>query len=204
MSQQRDASAAKKRSHTPGGYDAPTDRTGVAGDSATRNASEPPPWCGDHFDISSPEYREACRLFPGFELLPTALLASFDPYARFFRRDDGPLTLAERETVARAVTGRDEVRLGTPGRLPALDDERERLISAFCVKLVHRWSSVAEEVALMLEAGMSSRIVHSIAETAIVFRYAASLAAAMLCQPPARAVAARESSCPRCSVSTTA
>jgi hypothetical protein len=52
-------------------------------------------------------YGIACRFFCGFTHLPGAWLPSLDEHAALFEPSFGPLSLGERETIARGLTGDD-------------------------------------------------------------------------------------------------
>jgi hypothetical protein len=135
-------------------------------------------------------FRVACRLFPGFADLPAAFRASLDVYAPLFRADSGPLTLREREIVARAVAGRDARAFGAPAEESAQDgpwnltDERERRIADFAVKVTRRWLAIGgDDVERLLDLGLTVHGIRAIAETAAIFHFVAEVSAAMLLRP---------------------
>lgn len=141
-------------------------------------------------------FRVACRLFPGFSELPAAFRASLDVYAPLFRAETGPLTLREREVIARAVTGREPESFGAAAAEAAAeqpdDDEspldataaRERRIAEFAVKVTRRWLAIGgDDVERLLDLGLTVHAIRSIAETAAIFHFLAEVSAAMLLRP---------------------
>jgi hypothetical protein len=155
---------------------------------------------GEGFDIGSPAYRVACRLFPGFAELPPGFRASLDAYAPLLAVEHGPLRLGEREAIARAVGGREGDGFGTvETRTPAYDEDspdgndgvavaqaahRERLIAAFAVKVTRRWLAIGgSDVEQLLDAGVPASGIRAIAETAAVFHFLAEVSSAMLLRP---------------------
>lgn len=143
-------------------------------------------------------YRVACRLFPGFAELPAGFRASLDVYAPLFAAAHGPLSLREREAIARAVAGREGDGFGAPdesssgadardaaGEVRPDDDvERERLIAAFAVKVTRRWLAIeGRDVERLLDAGVPASGIRAIAETAAVFHFLAEVSSAMRLRP---------------------
>src|SRR4051812_15049633 len=148
--------------------------------------------------LESEFYRAACRLFPGFGDVPAAFRATFDRYAPLLAADGGPLSLHEREIIARAVTGREQPGFGavaaepsddrraddTHAAAPRSDEARDRLIADFAVKVTRRWLAIAgSDVEQLLDAELSADAVRAIAETAAVFHFIAEVSAAMLLRP---------------------
>lgn len=137
-------------------------------------------------------FRVACRLFPGFSELPASLRASLDVYAPLFRADPGPLSLREREVIARAVTSRDPESFGAATEDQPADDDgpsdvtaaRERRIAEFSVKVTRRWLAIGGgDVERLLDLGLTVHAIRAIAETAAIFHFLAEVSAAMLLRP---------------------
>jgi len=146
-------------------------------------------------------YRVACRLFPGFADLPAAFRAGLEAYAPLLSADQGPLSLREREAIARAVGGRedgfgsfedrtltDDAAASPP--TPAADEaatraaEREGLIASFAVKVTRRWLAIeGRDVERLLDAGVPASGIRAIAETAAVFHFLAEVSSAMRLRP---------------------
>lgn len=146
----------------------------------------------DGLHAQSEAFRVACRLFPGFSALPASFRASLDAYAPLFREDSGPLTLHEREIVARAVAGREGEAFGAPAEHDAdgedvpwnATDERERRIAEFAVKVTRRWLAIGgDDVERLLDLGLTAHAIRAIAETAAIFHFLAEVWAAMLLRP---------------------
>ena len=146
----------------------------------------------DGLHPQSDAFRVACRLFPGFSELPASFRASLDAYAPLFRADSGPLTLPEREIVARAVAGREGDAFGAPAEHDAgsadtpsnVTDERERRIAEFAVKVTRRWLAIdGGDVERLLDLGLTVHAIRAIAETAAIFHFLAEFSAAMLLRP---------------------
>jgi hypothetical protein len=176
-------------------------RSKLAREPAGRPGAAP----GGGFERDGAAYRAACRLFPGFAELPSAFRATLDGYAPLFVAATGPLTLHERELLARAVTGREQPGFGsTAGAGQSADDTaaaaadvlggddaaassqgvREHLIAAFAVKVTRRWLAIGgADVERLLDAGLSAHAVRAIAEIAAVFHFIAEVSAAMLLRP---------------------
>ncbi len=132
---------------------------------------------------TSEQYREACRLLPGFELLPLSLVAAFASHATYFDAA-GPLRADDREEIARAITGRHYPGFGTPrDRLPA-DDGRRVLVRRLAERALELLASLEPEVAAMLGAGVPAREVRVLVHALLALRFLATLGAAMLLQPP--------------------
>jgi hypothetical protein len=170
-----------------------------------RRGARPLPAHGSGLHPSSDAFRNACRMFPGFELVPAAFRATLDPYASYFDADSGPLSLHERTVIARAVSGRDEHVFGAasdvfpppaiggpdvpeagdePAEAEAHDPALDALIAAFAVKVTRRWLAIGGgDVERLLDAGVSARRIRAIVETAAVFHFLAALSAAMLLRP---------------------
>lgn len=150
---------------------------------------------GVHDDGLHPQsdaFRVACRLFPGFSELPASFRATLDGYAPLFRPETGPLSLRERELIARAVTGRDPevfgaVDDGAGATLPepsSATEERERQIADFAVKVTRRWLAIGgADVERLLDLGLTAHAIRAIAEIAAVFHFLAEVSAAMLLRP---------------------
>jgi hypothetical protein len=138
-------------------------------------------------------FRTACRLFPGFCELPASFRASLDGYAPLFRADTGPLSLHDREAIARAVTGRDRDAFGMTSSDehaaeqsgPAdITDERARRIAEFAVKVTRRWLAIdGGDVERLLDLGLTVHAIRAIAEVAAIFHFLAEISAAMLLRP---------------------
>jgi hypothetical protein len=147
----------------------------------------------DGLHAQSDAFRVACRLFPGFSELPASFRASLDGYAPLFRPDTGPLSLPDRELVARAVTGRDRDAFGAPsapdGAVDASDpadltDERARRITEFAIKVTRRWLAIdGGDVERLLDLGLTVHAIRAIAEVAAIFHFLAEISAAMLLRP---------------------
>jgi len=152
------------------------------------------------FDPGSAAYRVACRLFPGFAELPAGFRASLEGYAPLLAVEHGPLSLREREAIARAVGGREGDGFGSlDGHAAGAQDatisdldalaaakaaERERLIAAFAVKVTRRWLAIGgSDVEQLLDAGVPASGIRAIAETAAVFHFLAEISSAMLRRP---------------------
>ncbi len=157
---------------------------------------------GTGFDPGSAAYRVACRLFPGFAELPPGFRASLEAYAPLLAVEHGPLSLREREAIARAVGGREGDGFGAadPSTTTTTTDEatthagsalaaaqaaqRERLIAAFAVKVTRRWLAIGgSDVEQLLDAGVPASGIRAIAETAAVFHFLAEVSSAMLLRP---------------------
>lgn len=146
----------------------------------------------DGLHPQSDAFRVACRLFPGFSELPASFRASLDAYAPLFRADSGPLTLREREIVARAVAGHEGDAFGAPAEHDAdsadapwnVTDERERRVAEFAVKVTRRWLAIdGGDVERLLDLGLTVHAIRAIAETAAIFHFLAEVSAAMLLRP---------------------
>lgn len=160
----------------------------LAQDAATRRANVH----DEGLHAQSDAFRVACRLFPGFAALPASFRASLDGYAPLLRPETGPLSLHEREVIARAVAGRDgEVfgadadgaAAGAPQAGTAVG-ERERHVAEFAVKVTRRWLAIeGGDVERLLDRGVTVREIRAIAEVAAVFHFLAEVSAAMLLRP---------------------
>jgi hypothetical protein len=147
----------------------------------------------DGLHAQSDAFRVACRLFPGFSELPASFRASLDGYAPLFRPDTGPLSLPDRELIARAVTGRDPDPFGAArvdqdaadAADPAhLTDERGRRVAEFAVKVTRRWLAIdGGDVERLLDLGLTVHAIRAIAEVAAIFHFLAEVSAAMLLRP---------------------
>lgn len=155
---------------------------------------------GEGFNPANAAYRVACRLFPGFAELPPGFRASLDVYAPLLAVEHGPLSLREREAIARAVGGREGDGFGAADPTTTTTDqattdagaalaaaqaaERERLIAAFAVKVTRRWLAIGgSDVEQLLDAGVPASGIRAIAETAAVFHFLAEVSSAILLRP---------------------
>jgi len=133
---------------------------------------------------SQAQLRAAYRLLPGFDLLPASLLASLAQYAAYFD-DRGPLLAAEREELARAVTGRTARAFGArDGDEPREERARRRLVRRLATRALEPFAPLEADVAALLDEGLPPRAVARVLHALLAFRFLASLGAAMLLRPP--------------------
>ncbi|HEY8516614.1 MAG TPA: hypothetical protein VIS07_13975 [Candidatus Binatia bacterium] len=129
------------------------------------------------------QYREACRLLPGFELLPVAMVAAFASHAIYFDAA-GPLRAEDRDEIAHAITRRRYPGFGSPDDGLPRDGERRVLVRRLAERALEPFASLEPEVSALLDAGVPAREVRVIVHALLALRFLATLGAAMLLQPP--------------------
>lgn len=156
--------------------------------------------------FSSPEraaaYRTACRFFRGFELLPAAVLESVHGFPEAFIEGAGPLSLADRERIAHAVTGEPLAAFGgdeptsadatAHGETSPNDAEplgqaplRHAALVDFVRNVLARWRPLRfEDLEPMLDVGFELQAVREAAELAIDFHVIHRLTSALTVSLP--------------------
>lgn len=140
------------------------------------------------FDPAEAAHRVACRLFPGFERLPTPVLVSLEPYAALFDADGDVLELADREAIAAAVAelaagaSRGTSANAAPGSV------RPCALARFAIELLSDSFAIAIDGAgleRLVRAGFTRDEIAAAAEAAIGYHVVARLVAASHGRRPA-------------------